>query len=291
MLPEPDGALRVTGLALPRISDVAHDADVRLWELSPHQASLEEAYMRMTQGAVDYRSTADEKAGLMPPVAPGYAAAGDPRGAAARAGTRRRRPARTRTRPRPAAAPPLPRLRRRRAGPGRSRRPDQARGRPMTTPYQQPQPHPAGAGRGPLGSYTSPIAVRRATFGDALASEWTKIRSVRSTMWTLGVLVVLDRRPRAARRLRRARPTTRTWETARSSCSASTECCSADLRDHARRADHRVRVRHRHDPYDPDGLPEPRADPRRQVGGLLPARVRHRDDHDGPGRGGAERRW
>ena len=32
-------------------------ADVRLWELSPHQASLEEAYMRMTQGAVDYRST------------------------------------------------------------------------------------------------------------------------------------------------------------------------------------------------------------------------------------------
>ncbi|WP_438291642.1 ABC transporter permease [Streptomyces sp. HUAS TT7] len=60
----------------------------------------------------------------------------------------------------------------------------------MTTPYQQ-QPHPQQAPGGPLGTYTSPIAVRRATFGDALASEWTKIRSVRSTMWTLGVLIVL----------------------------------------------------------------------------------------------------
>ncbi|MEU8962850.1 ABC transporter ATP-binding protein [Streptomyces sp. NPDC048491] len=73
VLPEPDGALRVTGLPLPRISEVAHEADVRLWELSPHQASLEEAYMRMTQGAVDYRSTADQKAGLQPAVPPGYA--------------------------------------------------------------------------------------------------------------------------------------------------------------------------------------------------------------------------
>lgn len=80
VMPEPDGALRITGLALPRISDLAHDSDVRLWELSPHQASLEEAYMRMTQGAVDYRSTADQKAGLQPPPPgtgygqhPGYA--------------------------------------------------------------------------------------------------------------------------------------------------------------------------------------------------------------------------
>ncbi|MGW2558011.1 ABC transporter ATP-binding protein [Streptomyces sp. NPDC001514] len=71
VMSEQDGALRVTGLALPRISDLAHEADVRLWELSPHQASLEEAYMRMTQSAVDYRSTDDLKAGLMqePPMA------------------------------------------------------------------------------------------------------------------------------------------------------------------------------------------------------------------------------
>ncbi|MZD07886.1 ATP-binding cassette domain-containing protein [Streptomyces sp. SID5785] len=74
VLPEQDGGLRVTGLPLPRISDVAHEADVRLWELSPHQASLEEAYMRMTQGAVDYRSTADQRAGLQQPLPPGATA-------------------------------------------------------------------------------------------------------------------------------------------------------------------------------------------------------------------------
>lgn len=71
VLSEPDGALRITGLRLPRISDLAHESDVRLWELSPHQASLEEAYMRMTQGAVDYRSTADQVAHLQAPPQPG----------------------------------------------------------------------------------------------------------------------------------------------------------------------------------------------------------------------------
>ncbi|MFK4183558.1 ABC transporter ATP-binding protein [Streptomyces sparsogenes] len=79
VLPEQDGALRVTGLPLPRISDLAHEADVRLWELSPHQASLEEAYMRMTQGAVDYRSTVDQRAGLQE-VVPGMAPQGAPYG-------------------------------------------------------------------------------------------------------------------------------------------------------------------------------------------------------------------
>ena len=58
-------------LPLPRISDLAHEAGVRLWELSPHQASLEEAYMRMTQGAVDYRSTSDALAGFEQPGGPG----------------------------------------------------------------------------------------------------------------------------------------------------------------------------------------------------------------------------
>ncbi|MFI1886962.1 ABC transporter permease subunit [Streptomyces jumonjinensis] len=53
----------------------------------------------------------------------------------------------------------------------------------MTTPYQQ-----QGA---PAATYSSPIPVRKAHLGDALASEWTKIRSVRSTMWTLGVMAVL----------------------------------------------------------------------------------------------------
>lgn len=40
-------------------------------------------------------------------------------------------------------------------------------------------------------SYASPIPIRRTHLGHALVSEWTKIRSVRSTMWTLGVFVVL----------------------------------------------------------------------------------------------------
>lgn len=39
--------------------------------------------------------------------------------------------------------------------------------------------------------YTSPIPVRRAHLGDAVLAEWTKIRSLRSTVWTLGVMVVL----------------------------------------------------------------------------------------------------
>ncbi|MFE9041610.1 ATP-binding cassette domain-containing protein [Streptomyces sp. NPDC007818] len=78
VLSEPDGALRVTGLPLPRISDLAHGADVRLWELSPHQASLEEAYMRLTQGAVDYRSTDDKLAHLQAPPQPGQPGYGVP---------------------------------------------------------------------------------------------------------------------------------------------------------------------------------------------------------------------
>ncbi|MFJ8820700.1 ABC transporter permease [Streptomyces sp. NPDC102467] len=35
------------------------------------------------------------------------------------------------------------------------------------------------------------MPMRRAHLGDAIASEWTKIRSVRSTMWTLGVMILL----------------------------------------------------------------------------------------------------
>ncbi|MFI0237514.1 ABC transporter permease [Streptomyces sp. NPDC016845] len=59
-------------------------------------------------------------------------------------------------------------------------------------PYAAPQQPPAmPVGQALPGSYTSPIPVRRAHLGDALASEWTKIRSVRSTMWTLGVMVLL----------------------------------------------------------------------------------------------------
>ncbi|MEU0301094.1 ABC transporter permease subunit [Streptomyces sp. NPDC006175] len=65
----------------------------------------------------------------------------------------------------------------------------------MTTPpppqaHQAPQPPRPGQGGLP-GLYASPIPVRTPGLGDAIASEWTKIRSVRSTVWTLGVMIVL----------------------------------------------------------------------------------------------------
>jgi ABC-type transport system involved in multi-copper enzyme maturation permease subunit len=40
-------------------------------------------------------------------------------------------------------------------------------------------------------AYSSPIPVTRTHLGHALASEWTKIKSVRSTLWTLGIFVLL----------------------------------------------------------------------------------------------------
>ncbi|MBY8866459.1 MULTISPECIES: ABC transporter permease [Streptomyces] len=60
------------------------------------------------------------------------------------------------------------------------------------TPLPQAAPPAWEAGAAPSHpGYTSPIPVVRTHLGHALASEWTKIRSVRSTMWTLGVFVLL----------------------------------------------------------------------------------------------------
>ncbi|OIJ67717.1 ABC transporter permease [Streptomyces mangrovisoli] len=65
----------------------------------------------------------------------------------------------------------------------------------MSTP-QPPMPQAAppawqAAPGTPHPTYTSPIPVVRTHLGHAIASEWTKIRSVRSTMWTLGVFLLL----------------------------------------------------------------------------------------------------
>lgn len=65
----------------------------------------------------------------------------------------------------------------------------------MSTP-QPPMPQTAApnwqaAPGSSFPTYTSPIPVVRTHLGHAIASEWTKIRSVRSTMWTLGVFVLL----------------------------------------------------------------------------------------------------
>ncbi|WKX72647.1 ABC transporter permease subunit [Streptomyces sp. XD-27] len=55
----------------------------------------------------------------------------------------------------------------------------------------QPQPQPQAQGTGSVPGYVSPIPIQRTHLGHALASEWTKIKSVRSTMWTLGVMIAL----------------------------------------------------------------------------------------------------
>ncbi|MET8248588.1 ABC transporter permease subunit [Streptomyces sp. NPDC005202] len=59
------------------------------------------------------------------------------------------------------------------------------------TPMPQAAPAWQAAAGSPYPGYTSPIPVVRTHLGHALASEWTKIKSVRSTMWTLGVFVLL----------------------------------------------------------------------------------------------------
>jgi len=55
---EIDGALRVEGLSLTEVGDVAFLADVRLHELSRVTASLEAAYLALTDEDVEYRAGA-----------------------------------------------------------------------------------------------------------------------------------------------------------------------------------------------------------------------------------------
>ena len=49
-----DGALSVTGLDAARIGDLAAVHRITLHELSPQQASLEEAFFELTEGSVEY---------------------------------------------------------------------------------------------------------------------------------------------------------------------------------------------------------------------------------------------
>ena len=53
---EPDGALAVTGIEASAIGDLAAAFGIALHELSPQDASLEEAYMELTRGEVEYRA-------------------------------------------------------------------------------------------------------------------------------------------------------------------------------------------------------------------------------------------
>ena len=109
--------LTVTGLDAARIGELAASASVVLHELTPQLASLEEAFMELTSGSVEF--------GQHSP---------DPR--------------------------------------------DAAEGAPSMTP-----PPTAGL-RAPADSGAARPRPR-VGFGHALLAEWTKIRSVRSTVWTL----------------------------------------------------------------------------------------------------------
>ena len=51
-----DGALLVTGFGMSDIGDVAFDNQVRVHELSPIQASLEQAFMELTKDSVEYHA-------------------------------------------------------------------------------------------------------------------------------------------------------------------------------------------------------------------------------------------
>lgn len=56
--PDGDGPYTVTGLPADRIGELAFAHRVRLYELSPHSASLEEAFMELTQDSVEYSAGA-----------------------------------------------------------------------------------------------------------------------------------------------------------------------------------------------------------------------------------------
>ncbi len=65
-----DGGLLVSGMEARRIGDVAAEHGIRLHELSPRRASLEDAFMELTHDSVSYRASKDgdaETAGVAGP--------------------------------------------------------------------------------------------------------------------------------------------------------------------------------------------------------------------------------
>jgi ABC-2 type transport system ATP-binding protein len=54
---EPDGLLVVTDLTAPQIGDLAADNLIRVHELTPQQASLEEAFMELTADDLEYHGS------------------------------------------------------------------------------------------------------------------------------------------------------------------------------------------------------------------------------------------
>ena len=67
---ESDGALAVTGMTAAQIGDLAAAKGIALHELSPQEASLEEAYMELTRDSVEYLAGVP---GSKAPVVPEFA--------------------------------------------------------------------------------------------------------------------------------------------------------------------------------------------------------------------------
>jgi ABC-2 type transport system ATP-binding protein len=60
-----DGGLSVTGMEAPAISHVAAARNIAIYELTPRHASLEDAYLDLTRGSVEYRASAvSERTGV-----------------------------------------------------------------------------------------------------------------------------------------------------------------------------------------------------------------------------------
>src|SRR3954471_12031472 len=57
-----DGALEVSGLTAEQIGDLAAEHSLRIHELTPQQASLEEAFMELTRSDVEYQAELQEAA-------------------------------------------------------------------------------------------------------------------------------------------------------------------------------------------------------------------------------------
>ncbi|HEY2793054.1 MAG TPA: ATP-binding cassette domain-containing protein [Micromonosporaceae bacterium] len=55
-VPDGDGALLVSGVDMDRIGDIAFDNQIRVHELSPLQASLEQAFMELTRDSVEFHA-------------------------------------------------------------------------------------------------------------------------------------------------------------------------------------------------------------------------------------------
>jgi ABC-2 type transport system ATP-binding protein len=57
-----DGLLEVSGLTAEQIGEVAAAQKIVLHELTPHQASLEEAFMDLTRGELEFAAAGEDAA-------------------------------------------------------------------------------------------------------------------------------------------------------------------------------------------------------------------------------------